>query len=224
MNTSAEWEQDFPKGYGHTSIAYLKRCDGFEDAKLGDISAACFVVKKCVKANKLSAVREKYPNAILLPILSRNALPLALAYAIGLPVWRYLYLSHTQFRKELCAAQRLLHKPIFFGYIERNLEYIIVDDVVTQGGTVSALRKHVITNGGVVVAVVALAYAVGSHDIAPTDESLTRLKAKHGDMTCFLQETGIAATMNELTNSQVRYLLRFSRIESLIRRLAYYTC
>lgn len=43
------WEENFPGGFGHTSVSFLKRCPGFELAKNGDLNAAHGVVKKCIK-------------------------------------------------------------------------------------------------------------------------------------------------------------------------------
>ena len=87
MRVSFAWDIHFPKGYGHTSIAFLKRCYGFYKAKNGDFISALNVVSKCIKQDRLRKLREQYPNAVLIPVLGQNQLPLALAYEIGLPLW-----------------------------------------------------------------------------------------------------------------------------------------
>jgi hypothetical protein len=221
MDIFIEWESDFPKGYGHTSIAFLKRCLGFEDAKNGDMDAAHFVVGRCVKQDRLQKLREQYPNAVLLPVLGNNKLPLALAQIIGLPIWLDVHLVHIVSRKLLCAIERFLHRPIFTGYIQGDLEYIIIDDVITQGGTISALRNYVISMGGVVVAVVALAYAIGSHAVAPIKRHLVRLLLKFGmTLMSFLKIYGIAVSTRALTNSQVKYLLRFASVGNILKKIA----
>ena len=216
---SFAWEQGFPKGYGHTSISYLKRCNGFESAKNGDIRAAFDVVEKCVKKDRLNKLREKYPDSILLPVINCNTLPLALAHSIGLPIWDKISIVHTVKRKPLYAIQRMMHKPAFTGYIQKDKTYIIVDDVVTQGGTIAALRKHVLACGGKVVAVVALAYSIGSYDIAPTEEQKIRLFSKFGEAVYWLEELGIIPSVEELTSSQVRYLLRFASIWNIFKKI-----
>lgn len=173
MNPSLAWEERFPKGYGHTSISYLKRRPGFEDAKKGDLDAARFVVLSCVK------------------------------------------------QERICAFQRLLQNPIFTGFIQRDTAYILVDDVITQGGTIAALRKFVIAQGGKVVAVVALAYAIGSHTIAPKRWNIVMLLVKFGTrLLLFLQILGIAATFEELTNMQAKYLLRFASVQNMVKKMA----
>jgi hypothetical protein len=221
MNKLPDWENDFPNGYGHTSIAFLKRCVCFEDAKNGDLDAAQFVVSRCVKHNRLCDLREKYPDAVLLPVLGRNQLPLALALAIGLPIWTHVYLLQTVSRRVLNAAQRLLHIPVFMGYIKEGSEYILVDDVITQGGTITALRRFVVARGGTVVAVVALAYAIGSHAVAPTKRTLIRLTVKfNAALILLLRMLGIAASAQGLTNSQARYLLCFASLGNIEKKLA----
>jgi hypothetical protein len=221
MCASLAWEDNFPKGFGHTSIAYLKRCIGFEDAKKGDINAARLVVNQCVKPSRINELREQFPQAILLPVLGRNMLPLALAQAIGLPVWEDVRLVHTVRRKFLSAIQRLLHKPKFAGNIQKGTAYILVDDVITSGGTIAELRKFVLHHGGTVVAVVALAFAIGSHAVAPAKRFWIRLMVKFGMiLASLLQIYGIAVSVLHLTNSQMRYLLRFANVGNIERKLA----
>lgn len=221
MSISLDWDRNFPKGYGHTSIAFLKRCYGFYQAKNGDFESAQDVVSKCIKQNRLLELRKQYPNAVLIPVLGQNQLPLALAYEIGLPIWFNVYFIYIVSRKLLCAIQRLLHKTIFTGYIEKNTEYILFDDIITQGGTILALRNFVISMGGIVVAVVALAYAIGSQNIAPLKKYTIMLFLKFGNrLVQLLKICGIAVSFQELTNSQVKYLNRFVSFENIIIKIA----
>ena len=219
FDVSLVWGENFPKGYGHTSLAYLRRCAGFECAKNGDFFAAHSVVEQCVKADRISTLIENHPNSILVPVLGRNALPLALAQKIGLPIWENIHLLSTAPRKNMLAIQRLLHKPIFIGDVQKDKEYIIVDDIITQGGTVAALRDYILEKGGKVVAVVALAFAVGSHKIAPTNDIVYYLFFKFGYSICLLQMIGIVNSFEELTYSQIRYLLKFSSVHNVHRKM-----
>jgi hypothetical protein len=219
MGVSLAWEENFPKGYGHTSIAYLKRQPGFDDAKKGGINAAHLVVSQCVKHDRITELRKKLPGAVLLPVLSRNKLPLALAQAIGLPIWTEVRLVHTVHRKFLSAIQRLLHKPKFTGYVREGAAYILVDDVVCQGGTISELRRFVLRHGGCVVAVVA--FAIGSTAVAPAKRFWVRLMVKFGmTLTSLLKMYGVVISVWCLTNSQVKYLLRFSSVGNIAKKLA----
>jgi hypothetical protein len=157
---------------------------------------------------------------VLIPVLGQNQLPLALAYEIGMPILFSIYLLFPKTRKVLCAMHRLLHKPLFAGYIVKNIDYILVDDVITQGGTILALRNFVMVRGGNVVAVVALAYAVGSQDIAPLKKHTVRLFLKFDNrLIQLLKIYGIAVSFQELTNSQVKYLNRFKSFENIVNKI-----
>jgi len=222
---SFAWEENFPKGYGHTSIAYLRRCSGFNCAKNGNMNAAIHIIERCVKVNRIKYLEEKYPNSVLLPVINgRNVLPLALAQKINLPIWKNVFLINTVPRKKLLAIQRLLHKPVFIGHIQKGLDYIIVDDIVTQGGTISTLREFVIARGGRVVAVVALAFSIGSHYIAPTQEILIRLFLKFGNVLYKLELEGCIGSFAELTYSQIRYLIKFSSVQNIYDKMEKENC
>jgi hypothetical protein len=221
FGVSLVWGNNFPKGFGHTSIAYLKKCPDFERAKNGDLTAAFRVVQRCVKPSRIIEMIEKFPDSVLLPVLGRNALPLAFAETIGLPVWKKVIPISTLPRKKMMAIQRLLHKPVFAGSIQEGKEYIIVDDIITQGGTIAALREFVLARGGKVVAVTALAFSIGSHHIAPTINILHYLFFKFGYTIYLLQIIGIFRFFNEMTHSQVKYLLKFSSVYNIFRKIVY---
>ncbi len=213
------WDKGFPPGYGNTSISYLLRCEEFGRAKRGDLSAARSVATKCVKLDSLLTLRRLYPDAVLLPVQRENALPVALAQAVGLPVCYDVYRSDAVQRKKLPAMERFLHRPVFCGSIKQGVSYIIIDDVVTQGGTVTALRDFVVTRGGKVVAVAALAFAGGSV-IAPAEETLSRA-ALHISPAFWekLGVYGITAQPAGLTDMQLKYLLSFRSSESIENKL-----
>ena len=140
--------------------------------------AAHRVVKQCVKPKRIEAFREEFANAFVLPVSGANALPMALAQEVGLEVWDKIIRTDKVKRKELPAIKRLQHKPIFTGIIKYDAQYVIIDDIVTQGGTITALRKYILSNGGKVAAIMALAYAIGSYNISPTKDKYVRLFLK----------------------------------------------
>jgi len=215
------WNKNFPPLYGHTSIAYLKRCPGFNDAKQGDMRAALLVTGVSVKLQRIQELREKYPSAVLLPVMSNNKLPEALARTIGLKVCTGVREVQTLTRKNLSAMERLIHKPRFRGTVCKGESYIIVDDIVTQGGTVSALRQFILSKGGFVVAVVALAYSAGSGVIVPNTDRIHQLVEKFGYSRIVetLRSYHIANDLQEMTNSQISYLLRFKTMERIIKKI-----
>ena len=215
------WDKDFPPLYSHTSISSLKRCPGFDDAKKGNIKAALLVTGLSVKSKRINEIKEKYPSAVLLPIMSNNKLPEALARIIGLEIYFGIHKVETVKRKGLSAMERLLYKPQFRGSVPKGKNYIIVDDIVTQGSTVSALRQFVLSQGGFVIAVATLAHSAGSGVIAPNPEGVHKLAEKF-DYLCLieiLRSYHIADDLSEMTNSQIRYLTRFKTIERLVKKI-----
>lgn len=215
------WQYDFPPVYRHTSISFLKRRRGFYDAKKGSMDKALTVVSKCVKSKTIVEIKQKYPDAILIPVISNNKLPEALAMALNLPIHTNVHIYNSHVRKTLSAIERLLHKPCFSGKIIKGEDYIIVDDIITQGGTISALRKHIVTNGGTVVAVAVLASSIDSQIIAPKRDDIINLISKYSlsSITYLLKKYNIANDIHELTRAQIKYLLRFKDLNGLINKL-----
>lgn len=218
------WGENFPLLYNHTSIAYLKRCSGFNSAKRGSMRDALQVAACTVKSRRIQELREKYPQAVLLPVRGKNKLPEALARTIGLSVntnIRQLQKAQAPPRKDLSAMARLLHKPCFRGSVLGGENYIIVDDIVTQGGTVAALRQFILSKGGFVVAVVALAQSAGSGVLAPSPERIEQLSEKfdYSLLINVLRSYHIADDLREMTNSQIKYLSRFKTMEGLVKKI-----
>ena len=117
---------------------------------------------------------------------------------------------------------RLINRPVFDGNVRLGYNYIIVDDVITQGGTVSSLRHYILDNGGKVAAVSALAFARESSTIALLPQTYGEIIQKFGrdELEGFLKEKKIVRGIEELTNSEGRYLLKFKDVGA-IRNRAY---
>lgn len=215
------WECNFPPVYGQTSFPFLKNCADFHAAKHGDMCAALSVANKCINPHTIGEIKQKYPDAILLPVITNNKLPMALAEIIGMKMYTRVSKCDTVSRKSLSAMKRLLDRPIFEGKIIKGKNHIIIDDIITQGGTISALRKHIIKNGGIVAAVVTLSYSVDSRILVPNQEDIVRVNNKFRlpEITSVLKYYNISDDLQELTRAQIRYLLRFNELEGLINKI-----
>ena len=223
------WEDDFPCGFGHTSIDYLRNNsnrDLFLKAKAGDMIAAIDLVINCVKKDRILQLQNKYSNAKIVPVLAKeksgfNMIPLAYAKVIqsitGSKVEENIFQINCIHHTGACAMDRLLNRPKFDGYVDSKYNYVIVDDVVTQGGTVSSLRHYIKDNGGTVVAVSALAFAKESTTIALQPITYENILEKFGrdQLEEYIREKGIARGIQELTNSEARYLLKFKDINAI---------
>jgi hypothetical protein len=95
-----------------------------------------------------------------------NALPGTMAGAvaamIGAEVNEDIIQVARAGRTALKRVQRFLYQPKFEGSVDPKAVYILVDDVYTLGGTLAALRSHIVTNGGTVGAVCVLCNGTGS--------------------------------------------------------------
>lgn len=158
---------------------------------------------------------------MLIPVITKNKLPLVLARAIGLKINGKIHQIKTTDRKIMNAMERLLDKPIFKGRVKKGETYIIVEDIITQGGTVAALRRHIIKQGGIVLAVIALACSAGSSILAPRFEDVILLvqKFEYTIIIQILTKYRISNAIWELTKSQIRYLLRFKEIKRIVNKI-----
>lgn len=206
--------------HGHTTIAFMKAQPGYPAARLGSLTAAKQVVSRCVKQEKLDAFRHTYINSTLIPVSSQNQLPAALALALDMPILHSLRVQSGT-RKLMNAMERMLRPPVYSGTIIPGRRYLLLDDVMTTGGTLNALREFVQSRGGIPVAAMVLAFAHGSQTLTPKEETVRQLSGKFGDaLTELLRHMGLPPDLHRLTNAQIKYLLRFSSVNQIYNRIA----
>lgn len=98
-------------------------------------------------------------------------------------------------RTKLTIIQRFLWQPSFAGPVRKDVAYVLTDDVCSKGGTLAALRHHIVSNGGTVVAVTTLANTDGCHVPFPIAPDTYRvLNGAYGPEldVLFLEEVGHA--------------------------------
>lgn len=220
----------------HTTIAAMRRHPSFTAAKAGDPLAALSLVRDLARQERITRLAVQHPSALIIPVLAVertgvNMLPLAFAKFIGsighLRVETGILQVNKTHHTDSSAMHRLLHRPEFSGNVIPGQGYIIVDDVITSGSTVQALRLFIESHGGKVLAFSALAgsfsFITGSSlEINLTQETIHAIEAKFGlnAFTALLRQTGIAARPADLTNSQARYLLAFGSLDAIRNRIA----
>ncbi len=230
------WPEDFPDVVIHTSISAMKKKPEYEAAKSGDAEAAIRTVQSILKLDRLKVLASAHPDAIVISVhaeeaTGRNQLPLAYAALIaketGLEVDDNIIQSNRAHHTGADASTRLLRAPKFEGAVQRDREYIIVDDVTTSGSTLAGLRRYIELNGGKVVAASSLATSSSAQTgyggyLAIKSETLTKLEERFDIQALerVLYRHGIANTVKELTNSQGLYFSRFKSVESIRDRLA----
>lgn len=78
-------------------------------------------------------------------------------------------------RTLLSRMERFLYQPVFNGEVETDCGYVLVDDMCTTGGTLAALRTHIVEHGGTVVGACALGYPEGRDQTFPPARDTTSM-------------------------------------------------
>lgn len=198
-------------------------------AKAGDTDAAVRLVRDLVTP----AVVEKVRNAIgdshpvMVPVLAvetagRNKIPVVvaerLAGALGLNVGTDIVQSVKAKRTSLTGLDRIFQQPEFDGPVQPGQAYLLVDDTLTQGGTLAALAAHIQHGGGRVVGSFALTGKQYSATLRLSPETLKQVRERYGD----IEDEFRAATgrgFDTLTESEGRYLAKHGTPESVRDRI-----
>jgi len=150
--------------------------------------------------------------------LPNNAIPFAfaefLAIQLGCEVNQTIIQASRVGRSKITTWLRFLCQPSFEGKVEIDRPYILLDDVVTTGGTFAALRSYIIQHGGRVVGTAALAHKNGVHQkFAIADQTAGVLKSLYGsDLDSYWTRT-VGHGPNALTEAEAEFLAFHARTE-----------
>ena len=115
-------------------------------------------------------------------------------------------------RTKLTNFPRFLCQPSFGGVVRPDVVYILVDDVVTTGGTLAALRSYIVANGGTVAAITVLAHGSGQdRGLALTADRWQELQNLFGAELGSFWEREIGHDARCLTDAEGQILVRFGR-------------
>jgi hypothetical protein len=115
---------------------------------------------------------------------------------------------------------RMARQAEFTGVIRAGCKYVLVDDFVGMGGTLTILKGYIESKGGKVLAAVCLTGKPHSAKLAPSPERLNELRAKHGTELENWWAGRFAHTFDALTESEARYLARTEAIDTIRNRIA----
>ena len=115
-------------------------------------------------------------------------------------------------RTKLSAECRFIWQPSFVGDVIEKQPYILIDDVATTGGTLAALRSHIVRGGGTVIACTALAHKTAvNQKFAIADYTLSVVQRAYGlDIDAFWRET-IGHDIQCITEAEAGILLRWQQ-------------
>jgi hypothetical protein len=113
-------------------------------------------------------------------------------------------------RTKLRQFPRFLWQPCFDGAVRQDAAYILVDDVLTTGGTLAALRSHILRAGGKVAAITTLAHGSGdSRELALSGPTWHALKAEFGIEINTFWRREIGHDADCLTEAEASILLKW---------------
>jgi hypothetical protein len=180
---------------------------------------------------QLRTLKQKYPGAIVVPVHAveaggKNRIPEAFAEYIGeragLEVDDTITQSNRVFRTGKDEWHRFAFRPKFTGEVKAGRNYILVDDVFSNGGSFNELRLFVEKNGGKVVQTMALSLGGHGDKIAPEPEVMKPLLDKYGPETLssFLREVNLYdGNFKTLTNPEAFALRRAPSLDEARDRI-----
>ncbi|WP_257621299.1 LPD38 domain-containing protein [Aeromonas hydrophila] len=214
------WGKDFPEVILHGRLADATGHPDYAAAKGGDDAAARRLVSDVLSPDAIKQLKKVIGNreAIALGVhaeeaVSRNAIPQAMADVLGKVLGIEVSVDIVQAAKVGRTAQdgfgRLANQPSFDGVVRTDKPYLIMDDTLTQGGTLANLKGYIENRGGEVLAATALTGKQYSAKIAIDSSTLEQLRDQYDG-------TGLEAWwhnrfgygFDSLTESEGRYLLR----------------
>ncbi|WP_461253575.1 hypothetical protein, partial [Treponema sp. R8-4-B8] len=178
MSYDGSWNPDFPPVMRFIDLddsyskpwKLLEEHYDYDDAKNHeDRIAALSLVHSFLKLPEnqalLKTLKLKYPEAIVVPVHAeeakgKNRIPEALAEYIGnrtgLEVNNNIIQTNRVHRTGKDEWHRFAFRPSFDGEVKSGRDYIIVDDVFSNGGSFNELRLFIEKNGGRVVQAAAM--------------------------------------------------------------------
>lgn len=141
-----------------------------------------------MKPEKVKQLARQFPGAIVVPVHAdeasgHNKLPMAyatmLADGTGLKFDDGIVQSVRAHHTGAKALGRFMVRAQFDGEVGRGAKYILVDDHITQGGTISELLHFIENKGGKVVAVTTLTASKGSTILPIREATLEKLLTEY---------------------------------------------
>ncbi|MFL9590418.1 LPD38 domain-containing protein [Aeromonas schubertii] len=226
------WKPGFPEVILHGRLGDATAHPDYEAAKGGDDAAARRLVSDVLTKDAVRRLKELIGDreAIALGVhaeeaVSRNAIPRAMADVLATVLDMDVDLDIVQAAKVGRTAQdgfgRLANQPNFDGPVRTDKPYLIMDDTLTQGGTLANLKGYIEARGGEVLAATALTGKQYSAKIAIDSSTLEQLRDQYdGTGLEAWWQNQFSYGFDSLTESEARYLLRAKDADKIRDRVA----
>lgn len=214
------WQKDFPDVVLHARLGDATAHRDYEAAKAGDKDAAYRLVSEILTKDAVDKIRNIIGNReVLLAAVhaeeasGRNKIPQAMADVLGKVLHQEVATGIVQTKRVGRTGQdgfgRLANQPEFAGNVRSDLPYFILDDTLTQGGTLAGLKGYIESHGGRVIGASALTGKQYSARMAMSPQTLSQLREHFGGTgleNWWKQQYGYG--FDGLTESEANYLLR----------------
>jgi orotate phosphoribosyltransferase len=236
MSTYYAWPSNFPDVGSSVEVGRLMKHPLFEKAKKqGDAAAADQLVWDLADRAQMHATAARRPHARLIVVAAADAanqIPAAFARLFaresGLPLDSGALKANSPKHTGKNAIYRFSHRAQFAGKVTTGANYIVIDDVMTQGGTISELRQWIQRQGSRVAEIATLAHTPSmvmsnGRRLAPDRETLKALDVKHGlqAVSTLLKDFSIYGGLaHALTESEARFILKYRSLTELREDLA----
>ena len=223
---------DFPPAITNGFIDSLGDLPDYPAAKAGDPAAALRLVQGLLKPETVEAVRQAFKpdtNTRIVAVhaeesAGRNKIPsmiaLVLADKLGVEVDSNVVQINRVRRTGSNANHRLALLPQFAGNVEAGKNYILVDDTLTQGGTLAALRGYITNRGGNVLGVMVMSAKQHSLQLAPSKELLDNIQSKHGNTMNQFWQKEFGYGIEQLTQSEAAHVYAAANVDAIRDRIS----
>jgi hypoxanthine-guanine phosphoribosyltransferase len=222
------WEKTFPPVILQAAIGGAKKNSRYEAAKAGEIEAALILAHDLVNDETLQKIANLIGNKkpLLIPVhaeeaISINRIPLAYAMIIAEKLNLDVELNIVQAAKVSRTGtdgfSRLAFPPPFSGKPSIESDYaIILDDTLTQGGTLANLKGYVKQFGIETLVATTLTGKNYSSVLAISTDTLVNLREKYHELESWWIEF-FGYGFDCLTESEARYVLNSKKDANAIR-------
>ncbi|EOV3371228.1 hypothetical protein OSZ62_17040 [Edwardsiella ictaluri] len=225
------WPDDFPDVVLHARLGGATGHPDYKAAKNGDELAARRLVADVLSKDAIDKIRRIIgKREVLLTAVhaeeasGRNKIPQAMADMLGHILHQHVDDNIVQAvrvgRSGMDGFARLANQPSFAGEVRRDAHYFILDDTLTQGGTLAGLRGYIEAQGGQVIGASALTGKMYSAKMALSASTLSRLRVHFGGSNLeawWKQQVGYG--FDGLTESEAQYLLRAGDADAIRDRV-----
>lgn len=208
----------------------VQKHESYKAAKSGSGAAAASLVSEFLDEHAVDRVRQLVGSTSPTLVsahaeeeLGRNAIPQAAAAWLGrcldLPVDDGIVQSNIVNHTKASGFARLARPALFDGQVVAGTAYLMVDDFIGQGGTLANLRGFLMSQGGIVIAALALTGKPYSAKLRLGDERLSELRKKHEKLELWWEDR-FGYGFDCLTESEARYLAETADAQRIRDRIA----